>query len=136
MKRVLMIVTSLIVSIALSAQTILIFGGRDHDVFLGILNANPYNSKSIWNDYSTYGNMYNSSSIWNSYGTYGNEYSSYSPWNDYSSEVPVLVDSEGNYYGKFNSSNSNKVVRMICKLAPAIKDGKLELSDAYSMIFE
>ena len=114
----------------------MIMGGEDHDEFLGYLNTSPYDSKSIWNEYGTYGNEYNTDCIWNEYGTYGNEYSSYSPWNEYSSDVPILIDANGNYYGKFNSSNQNAVVRRICKLASAIISGKLELDEAYEMIFE
>lgn len=122
-------------SICANAQKIMIMGGEDHTEFLGFLNTNPYDSKSIWNEYGSYGNSYNSKCIWNEYGTYGNEYSQYSPWNEYSSDVPSLVDSEGNYYGPFNSTNKNEIVKRICKLAPSIMSGKLKLDEAYNLIF-
>ena len=67
------------------SQTLYIYGGEDHDVFLGKLNASKYDSKSIWNEY----------------GTYGSAYSSYSPFNSYASYPPVIVDEEGNFYGYF-----------------------------------
>ena len=85
----------LLCMVSLQAQTLLIYGGSDHDVFLGKLNADCYDSESIWNEYGTYGSEYSSKSIWNEYGTYGSEYSSYSPWNEYASTPPVVVDSRG-----------------------------------------
>ena len=38
-----------------SAQVLYIYGGEGHDVYLGKLNANEYDSESIWNEYGTYG---------------------------------------------------------------------------------
>ena len=67
------------------AQTLKIYGGADHDVYLGKLNASNFDSELIWNGY----------------GTYGSEYSSYSPFNEYASNPPVLVDDDGNFYGYF-----------------------------------
>jgi len=84
-----------------SSQTLHLYGGKNHDVYLGCLNCDKYNSNSIWNAYGTYGSKYNSNSIWNAYGTYGSKYNSYSPWNAYSSDPPVVVDKEGNFYGYF-----------------------------------
>lgn len=31
------------------AQVLYIYGGKDHDVYLGKLNASEYDSESIWN---------------------------------------------------------------------------------------
>ena len=81
MKKLLLSLICFIASIVCYAQTLYIYGGSDHDVFLGCLNSNKYDSKSIWNEYGTYGSKYNSKSIWNEYGTYGSSYSAYSPWN-------------------------------------------------------
>lgn len=135
MKKVFVLIAVLMISVASFAQKIMIMGGDDCTEFLGFLNANPFDSRSIWNQFGTYGNEYNTNCIWNQYGTYGNEYSMYSPWNAYSSNSPILIDKEGNYYGKFNASNKNEAVKMICKLAPSIMKGTLELDDAYYMIF-
>lgn len=79
MKRTIATLAMLLCMVSLQAQTLLIYGGSDHDVFLGKLNADCYDSESIWNEYGTYGSKYSSKSIWNEYGTYGSEYSSYSP---------------------------------------------------------
>lgn len=78
-----------------------IYGGQSHDTYLGCLNCSDMDKNSIWNEYGTYGSSYNANSIWNEYGTYGSEYNQYSPWNAYSSNPPVIVDKEGNFYGYF-----------------------------------
>lgn len=96
-----------------------IYGGRDHDIYLGCLNCDSYNSNSIWNAYGTYGSSYNSKSIWNSYGSYGSEYSSTSPFNSYASYPPVIVDKDGNFYGYF-TTNEYKSQRADFNLALTI----------------
>ena len=120
------------------SQTLLIFGGDDHDVFLGCLNTNRYDSNSIWNPYGTYGSKYNSKSIWNQYGTYGGEYSSYSPFNPYASNPPVLVDKDGNFYGYFTANRYNPK-RTRDKLALFIIENWEEIiedvGEAYDVIF-
>ncbi len=82
-------------------QTLHIYGGANQEEYLGCLNCDRFNANSIWNAYGTYGSRYNANSIWNPYGTYGSQFNSYSPWNAYSSEAPILVDKQGNFYGYF-----------------------------------
>mgnify|MGYP000032600307 FL=1 len=94
-------ITLFFMSIHVSAQHLYIYGGDDHNIYLGCLTSSPYDSNSIWNEYGSYGNEYNPKSIWNEYGTYGSEYGSYSPWNEYASNPPVIVDKKGNFYGYF-----------------------------------
>lgn len=102
MRRIfLSLCTFLFLGFTLAGQTLHLYGGKNHDVYLGCLNCNNYDQNSIWNEYGNYGNSYNSNSIWNSYGTYGNKYNSYSPWNSYSNDPPVVVDMQGNFYGYF-----------------------------------
>jgi hypothetical protein len=97
---------SLLISTAVfgQQQALLLYGGKDHDKFLGCLNCGRYDSSSIWNAYGTYGSPYNSDSIWNRYGTWGSPYNSESPWNKYSSSAPVIVDKEGKFYGYFSAN--------------------------------
>jgi hypothetical protein len=99
------IITSLLlisVTISISfAQTLHLYGGQNHDVYLGCINCDKYNSSSIWNTYGKHGSKYNPFSIWNEFGTYGSKYNSYSPWNAYSNNSPVVVDGQGNFYGYF-----------------------------------
>jgi len=96
------------------SQTLHIYGGSSHQVYLGCLNCDSYDSNSIWNEYGTYGSEYSTNSIWNEYGTFGSEYNSYSPWNSYSNTPPAIVDKAGNFYGylttnryKSNRAESN-----------------------------
>jgi hypothetical protein len=102
-KRIIMIIAVFFISaIYIYSQTLHLYSQKDNDlIYLGCLNCNDYSSKSIWNEYGTFGSSYNSKSIWNEYGAYGNEYSSDSPWNEYASNPPVLLDDNGNFYGYF-----------------------------------
>ena len=86
---------------SLQAQTLHLYAGDDHTIYLGCLNCSNYDKDSIWNEYGIYGNTYNGNSIWNDYGKYGNSYNTTCPWNSYASKPPVVVDKEGNFYGYF-----------------------------------
>jgi hypothetical protein len=98
------------------SQKILIFGGQNHDVFLGCLNCSKYDDNSIWNKYGDFGSKYNDKCIWNKYGDYSGKYSDISPFNKYGSYPPVLVDKDGNFYGYF-TANSYKDKATDVKLA-------------------
>lgn len=113
MKRLFIALLFLLAFISVDAQALMIFGGEDHDVFLGCLNAGKYDSNSIWNKYGDYGSKYSSCSIWNKYGNYGGKYSSCSPFNTYASDPPVIVDEDGNFYGYFTA---NKYKSDRCKM--------------------
>ncbi len=133
------IILFILASLNCSGQTLHLYGGRNHDVYLGCLNCDSYNSNSIWNDYGTYGNSYNAKSIWNEYGTYGNDYNTNCPWNEYGTNPPVVVDKEGNFYGYF-TLNEYKPKRAdfnlaltIYKYHEFIRD---DVSKWYSKIFE
>lgn len=120
MKRLFLVLSlSLALVFKSYSQDLHIYGGQNHDVYLGCLNCNAYDSNSIWNSYGTYGSKYNSTSIWNKYGTYGSEYNSLSPWNRYSSTPPVIVDKSGKFYGYF-TRNSNTSSRAEFELAITI----------------
>lgn len=122
MKRAIATLAMLLCMVSLQAQTLLIYGGSDHDVFLGKLNADCYDSESIWNEY----------------GTYGSKYSSYSPWNEYASTPPVVVDSRGNFYGYLTANEfisqrySSRLVDFICRHYKQIRD---DLSSWYNELF-
>ena len=139
MKRILFFIVCCIFSMhCIFSQTLYIYGGEDHDVFLGKLNASKYDSKSIWNEDGTYGSEYNTNSIWNEYGTYGSAYSSYSPFNSYASYPPVIVDEEGNFYGyftvnKYKSKRANfDLVNIICEYYESIRE---DVDEWYDKIF-
>ena len=85
-----------------SGQELLLFGGENHDVFLGCLTCGKYDQSSVWNRYGEFGSKYTQSSIWNPYGTFGSKYNRLSPWNRYSNSAPMVVDREGQFYGYFS----------------------------------
>ena len=91
MKKIFTIFTIFITATISFSQTLHLYGGKNHDVYLGCLNCDSYNSNSIWNEY----------------GTYGSKYNTYSPWNAYSSEPPVVVDKDGYFYGYFTVNKYN-----------------------------
>ncbi len=117
---------------ALQAQDLLLFGGDKHDIFLGCMNCNKYDSDSICNQYGTFGSKYASSSIFNQYGNFGSKYSSSSPWNKYASSdsVPILVNKSGDFYGYFTINKyRHNAVKSVKELAEIyeIANGDLEI---------
>ena len=136
-KRLIVTLVIALCAYTANAQTLYIYGGENHTVFLGKFNASPTDGDSIWNSFSEHGNKFNANCIWNQFGDYGNQFNSYCPWNQFSSDVPILVDIKGNSYGKFNSSNKNSIVRKVCKLASTIQGcTDLSLADWYEILFE
>lgn len=137
MRKLLIILLSLF-SVAYQGQSILIYGGSNHDVFLGCMNCSKYENSSIWNKYGIYGSKYNEKSIWNKYSNYSGKYSNNSPFNKYASTPPVLVDSKGNFYGYF-TANKYKVNRTEYELAQLIIDYwesiKEDVGEYYDKIF-
>ncbi len=85
---------------------LLLFGGRNHEEFLGCLNCYRSEPYSVWNDRREYGDPKNENSIWNQKGPYGSRTSSLSPWNPRSSNPPLVVDRLGNLYGYFTLNRS------------------------------
>lgn len=79
---------------------LMIFGGMDHKTYLGCLSCNEYASDSVFNSYGSNGSPYSSQSIWNHYSEFGSPYSTYGACNPYASDPPVIVDQNGNYYGR------------------------------------
>ena len=79
---------------------IMLYGGQGHHTYLGCFNCSQYASDSIFNEYSPYGSSYSSTSIFNSFSQYGSAFSQYSACNEFASDPPVLVDENGNYYGR------------------------------------
>ena len=78
----------------------MVFGGPGNQTYLGCLSCNEYESDSIANQYGTYGSKYSADSLLNPYGNFGSKYSSYGACNPYASDPPVVVDSQGNFYGR------------------------------------
>lgn len=88
---------------AQDAPAYLLFGGENNEVFAGCLNCGRYNEYSVCSRYGDYGARYSETSIWSRFGEFGGRYANYSPWSRYG-EGLVVVDPDGNYYGRFRQS--------------------------------
>lgn len=92
-------------SLSVHAQeALLLYGGKNHDEFIGCINCDKYNASSVCNKYEDYGSKYSDKSIWNKFGDYGSKFSDKSPWNKFASTPPVIVDQDGGFYGYFASN--------------------------------
>lgn len=107
---------------------LLLFGGRDHKVFLGCLNCPSTERESIWNKDGPHGTgIIASDSIWKRYSDYGSEYGDYSPWANTASKPPVIVDQMGTFHGHFTVSTydtkktNHPVVRMILDIIQTVR---------------
>ena len=92
------------------AQTtakLMLFGGQDHDVYLGCLNCSKFAPDSLFNAFGEHGNKFSSTSIFNSFSPYGSRFSDQSPCNKFAAHPPVIVDGSGNVYGFLTSNNFN-----------------------------
>jgi len=78
----------------------MVFGGDGHKTYLGCLNCPETAQDSLFNEFGTHGNKFNPSSLRNSYGQFGSPYALYSACNPYSIDPPVIVDQNGNFYGR------------------------------------
>ena len=95
----------------LPASELLVFGGAGHKQFLGCLTCSTYDAGSIMNSYGDYGSKYSSTSILNPYSEYGSKYSDVSACSPYASDPPVIVDRQGNAYGRLTLNAYSGQVR-------------------------
>lgn len=63
--RYIAIIFILISSSVNAAEALLLFGGKNHDEFIGCLNRGKYDDGSVCNKYGDYGSKYSDKSIWN-----------------------------------------------------------------------
>ena len=96
-----LIILFLLFSSSLFAQKLMLFGGENHDVYLGCLTCTQYHSESVWNESGIYGTKLNNLSIWSEFSDFGNEFSNLSPWNEYGTAPPKIIDENGGFYGYF-----------------------------------
>ena len=87
-----------------ATPALLLFGGKDHNTFLGCLNCSRLDSGSVCNRFGDFGSQFSDASIWNQFGDYGSRFADTSPWNRLASEPPVVVDKDGSFYGYFTAN--------------------------------
>jgi hypothetical protein len=64
------------------------------------VNCNEYASDSIFNSYGPHGSKYAVDSVLNHYGQFGSAYSTEGACSPYASDPPVIVDGNGQFYGR------------------------------------
>ena len=82
------------------SDEIALYGGPDHATYLGCVNCSRYDSASVLNTDGPYGSDTSGTSIANASSIYGSPYSAYSACNLFATDPPILVDDQGNYYGR------------------------------------
>ena len=97
----------------------IIIAQDSQNTFLGNIT-NSYDSKSIFNEFGTYGNPFSSSSIWNQFSTFGNQFNPQSPFNQFSLSPPMIIkDKKIIGYLSANksikSSISPNLLKALCK---------------------
>ncbi|MCD6047117.1 MAG: hypothetical protein K0S08_764 [Gammaproteobacteria bacterium] len=84
---------------------IMIFGGNNHNVYLGCFNCSNIAPDSIFNQVSPYGSSISQQSIYNTIGPYGSEVSDLSACSELAQHPPIIVDNRGNFYGSLTLNN-------------------------------
>jgi hypothetical protein len=92
---------------AYAEKKIMLFGGSNHDVYLGCFNCSDIASDSIHNEIGKYGSDISATSIFNNISQYGSDISQYSPCNNIASKPPILVDEDGRFYGYLTLNDIN-----------------------------
>jgi hypothetical protein len=101
---------------------LLLFDGETGTEFAGCLNCSRYDTASVCNKYGDHGSRYSDASIWNRYGKFGSKYETNSPWNKYGEGLRI-VDSEGNYYGRFTIGWSDRSrIPLVSEIATAYEE--------------
>ena len=77
-----------------------LYGGPDHATYLGCVNCSRYDSESVLNTNGPYGRYDSETSIANPSSIFGSPYSEFSACNLFAADPPILVDEEGNEYGR------------------------------------
>ena len=84
--------------------TLYLFGGSNHDLYIGCLTCNSFHLESVCNQFGSYGSQFASLSIWNQFGLYGSQFATSSPWNQFSSGGPKIIGSDNLFYGYFTTN--------------------------------
>lgn len=88
------------------AGELLLFGGHNHEVFLGCITCSEFASDSVFNEFGRYGSKFSQTSIVNEFSPYGSKYNSYGACNDVASDPPVVVDRNRNAYGRLTMNSA------------------------------
>jgi hypothetical protein len=84
---------------------LMIYGGKQHDVYLGCLNCEASEPESVFNEFGAYGSRYSPYSLWNALTPYGSVSSYMSPRNPQASDPPIVRDQDGRFQGYLTINN-------------------------------
>jgi len=117
-KYIILLSLSILISIKVSAQNKLkIYGGKNHDQFIGCIDCSNNDLNSIWCVLGDYGSTHNPKSIWNEKGIYGSKTSKFSPYNKKAKYPPIILDGKGKSYGylTINKNNPKRTTDLLAK---------------------
>ncbi|WP_114939903.1 hypothetical protein [Mucilaginibacter endophyticus] len=85
-----------------------IYGGKNHDQYLGCLTCGDDQLKSIWCTFGDYGSRHMPKAIWNELGKYGSVSSQYSPFNENAKYPPIILDDHKRFRGYLTVNKNNQ----------------------------
>lgn len=85
-----------------------IYGGKNHDQYLGCLTCSNDQLKSIWCTFGDYGSRHMPNAIWNELGKYGSANNKYSPFNVKAKYPPIILDDHKRSHGYFTINKNNQ----------------------------
>ena len=115
------------------SDEISLYGGPDHATYLGCVNCSRSDSESVLNALGPYGRYDSGTSIANPSSAFGSPYSEYSACNLFATDPPIIVDDQGNYYGRLSVNLSQPgppsdaleawIVRLCARVAGGSRQG-------------
>jgi len=103
-----------------AAEPLLIYGGDQHETFLGCLNCSKFDTNSVSNTFGPHGSAFASDSIFNQFGYFGSTFSSLSVCSVFAGNPPIVVNQKGESYGRLtlnamapNAIKNGSVVRWL-----------------------
>ncbi|WP_124981413.1 hypothetical protein [Nonlabens xiamenensis] len=102
------ILLNLLIGGLAQGQEMHLYGGENHQVYLGCLTCERFQTNSIWNAFGEYGSSFSSTSIWNDLNIYGDPNKNYSPWNPLSTNPPKILNQHGKFLGYLTAIKNHK----------------------------
>ena len=91
-----------------SSDSLLLFGGDGHRIFLGCLDCSEFDSASVHNEFGDYGSKFSDKSIFNKFGDFGSPYSPFSACNPMADDPPLVVEKTGHVRGRLTLNRARE----------------------------
>lgn len=135
MKKVFLFSIICLFSISGYAQALHLYGGENHDVYLGCINGSKFDENSIWNKEGQFGSKNDQNSIWNMEGYFGCAENPFCPWNENALTPPIIKDNKGRKYG-YLTLNKQNIDRATFKLALELYKHHREIREDLDLWFD